>query len=342
MNYETLLAEVRQGKLRSIYLLYGEETYLAQQVARAIIDAAVPAELRDLNVTVHDRDPQIDNLIGQIEAVPFLGGTNVILIRDTRLFRAVSPEPAGHSQDHGRLVKLFSNMPDYSHVIFMTSHKVEKRSTLYKAVEQYGAAVELAPFTLREARIWLKDRLNRMQKKITPEANRQLLAAVSLMPKISLSFLDSELTKLDLYTKNEREITEGHLAASLAGVPELSVFAAIEAASQKQTDKALTLLAAQLGAGESPLKISGLLARQVRLLWQTKDLVQSGITDSRALAKRLGLHPFVAEKLLEQSRKFTVTKLKQVMLNIAAFDRDFKSGKASKTMLEQLVIELCQ
>jgi DNA polymerase-3 subunit delta len=338
MNYAAVLSQIKQGKLSPLYLLYGEEIHLVQEIEQAVINASVAPEYRELNVTVFDRDPELGQLINAIETVPFLGEHNVIVIRDTRLFKSTGND-AADNEDSVALLRLFSNMPTYSRVIFITSQKVDKRRKPYKVLEQYGTAVELVSLKSRDVRIWLQERLAQMQKQLTPDAVEHLLSVVSLMPQISLSFLDSELEKLSLYTQAEPVITRRHLDAILSDTPEVSIFAAIEAASQKQTGKALALFTQQLATGEPPLRVVALLARQVRLLWRAKELTTGG-KPSRDIAAQLNVPLFVAEKLVRQSNGFTIAKLKQAMLSLAAFDRDFKIGRVGSAALEQLIIEM--
>lgn len=342
MNHAAVLTQIKQGKLATLYLLHGEEFHLAQEIEQAIINASVAPEYRDLNVTVFDRDPELAELINSIETVPFLGEYNVIVIRDTKLFKsATNTDNADSTEDDSALLKLFGNMPPYSRVIFMTTQKADKRRKVYKTLEQFGVALELTALKSRDVRGWLQDRLAQMHKRFTPDATEYLLSVVSLMPQISLSFLDSELAKINLYTQAEQVVTKQHLLAVLSDAPEISVFAAIEAAGQKQTGKAVELLNEQLRTGEPPLRVVALLARQVRLLWRAKEMALGGIS-SQNIAAQLNVPPFVAEKLVRQSKGFTTDKLKQALLSLAAFDRDFKIGKAGNAALEQLIIEMCQ
>ncbi len=347
MNYTAVMEQIKAGSICPLYLLYGEETYLAQQVEKSLISVLLAPDERDTNLVTLDNDSRTAELVNLIETVPFLGGKNVIVVRGTSLFRArkgsggENGEEADNDNSDERLIRIFNDMPEYSHVIFTSTDKVDKRRKIYKALEKNGAVVELAPLKPKDVRGWLNIKLADMRKKMTPDALEHFMAMVSVMPQVSLGFLDNELEKISLYIGDKKEISYKVLTDILSAVPEVSAFVMLDAVSQRQVRKALNLLSEQLGAGEHPLRIIALLAREVRILWQTKEMLAKGYS-SRQVAENLGLPAFVGELKVRQSKSFTQDKLKQAMLSLAEADRDLKSGQAGSVVVEKIIIEMCQ
>lgn len=344
MNYQEAVRQIRSGRVLPVYLLHGEEVYLAREIEAAIINTALSPAERETNLIIFDGDPAPAELTAVVETAPFLGGKNVVVVRETALFRAGrknTDEGDVGDRDAERILRLVLNLPEYTLLIFQTTEKADKRRKLFKAVEERGAAVELAPLKVKELRGWVVDKLAAAGKKIAPDALEHLLAAVSMMPQVSLGFLAGELAKLALYTENRTVITRQDLAEVLSAVPEVSVFALVDAITQKQVSKALSLLSDQLAIGEHPVRLVALLARQVRMLWQAKELTEKGL-GAREIAEKLGIHPFVGEKLARQSRQFPVGRLKEAAVALAAADRAFKSGRAGAFSLDKIIIDLCR
>lgn len=345
MNYTDTLREIKNKQIKPVYLLYGEENYFIRQVEKAVIDAVLTQDEHDMNLIIFNQDPSFTELAASIETIPFLGGKNVIIIRGTSLFKARKgsntddDRPNSGSTDE-QLIALLSDMPDYCHLVMSTTDKVDKRRKLFKVVESNGAAVEMVPFKVGDVRGWLNTKLVSINKKMAPDAIEHLMGALALMPQISLSFLDNEIEKLALYSSS-RVITLEDTEQVLASVPEVSVFALIDALSQKQTAKALELLNQQLSAGDHPLRILALLVRQIRMLWQAKEMAGYGI-DGRTLAVSLGVPPFIGEKFVRQSRNFSDTALKQALLALADGDYELKAGRSDNIALEKIIIELCR
>ena len=344
MEYTQAAAEIKKGLIRPVYLLHGEESLLAKKLERAIVDAVLPPEDRDMNLVALERDPAPGELAALIETVPFMGGKNVIIIRGTHLFRA--GRKAGGAEEGAadggdvRLLKLIGEMPEYTRLIFVTPEKADKRRKIYKVIEQAGAVVEVSPLKAKDTRPWILSKAAEMGRAIAPDALEHLLTAVSMMPQISLGFIDNELEKIALYAPN-RTITRKDVVAVMSAVPEISVFAMIEALSQKQTGKALMLLEEQFAAGENAIRLLALLTRQVRLLWLCRELADKGASSS-AIAGQLAVPPFVGEKLARQCRAFTAEKLRSVMITLAEADHDLKFGRADKFVLEQIIINICK
>lgn len=343
MSYVDVLEAIKKGQISPIYLLYGEEVYFIRQIEQGVIHSVLAPEEIDMNLLHLDKDPSLNELIALIETVPFMGGKNVIVLRDTALFR---PRKAGSSEPtedkvEERLHKVISNMPEYTHLILSTTEKVDKRRKLFKMIEKHGTAVEVANIKVKDVRGWLTAKLSELNKKMDSDAMEYFLGVISIMPQISLGFLHNEMEKAALFTEGKARISQSDLVKIMSSIPEISIFSMIDAVSQKQIGKALQLVGEQLKSGEHPLKLVSLLARQVRLMWQAREMANEG-SGSREIAERLGLVPFIGEKLLKQSKNFTTDILKQATIALATADYELKSGRANKSVLEEIIIGMCR
>ncbi len=345
MSYVAILEQIKKGQIKSIYLLHGEEVYFIRKIEQAVINAVLAPDEMDMNLVTFEREPTVNELRSLIETVPFMGGKNVIVVRETSLFRAKkkgsSDEEESSDKGDERLLELVANIPEYTHLILSTTDKVDKRRKLFKMVEKYGTTVELAHLKVKDVRGWLNTKLAELNKKMTNDGIEYFLGIVSMMPKISLGFLHNELEKVALYTADKPVISQQDLVEMMSAIPEISVFSTIDAVSQKQVGKALQLIGEQLHAGEHPLKLISLLVRQVRMMWQTKEMLADGY-GSREIAEKLGLVPFIAEKMIKQSRNFTLQTLKETMMALATADHHLKTGKANPMILEEIIIGMCK
>ena len=345
MSYVEVLEDIKKGLIKRIYLLHGEETYFIRQIEQAIIKATLAPDEMDMNLTILDRDPSANELMSLVDTVPFMGGKNVIIVRGTGMFRAKKTGSGEESESTDkadeRLLQMVATIPDYAHVILSTTDKVDKRRKLFKMVEKHGATVEVSHLKAKDVRGWLMIKLGELNKRMASDAMEYFLGIVSIMSKVSLGFLHNELEKIALFTAQKTLITQRDLVEIMSAIPEISVFAMIEAVSQKQVSKALQLIREQLQAGEHPLKLISLLARQVRMMWQAKEMAERGL-GSREIAEKLGLVPFIGEKMLKQSKNFTTATLKQTTVALAKADHDLKSGGATAMVLEEIIIGMCR
>lgn len=347
MENSAIIAEIKKGQIRPVYLLHGDEPYLARQTEKTIIEAVLAPEERETGLTILENNPDPAFLVGLIETLPFFGGKNVIVLREASLLKSKRNSEDGDSEDKpdkeggaARLLEIISHMPDYSIVVFSVSGKADKRKKLYKAIEQSGAVIEFNSPKAKEAKLLVMEKLEQLHKRMAPDALEYYLGVLSMMPKISVAMIYSEIDKIALFTGTNSTINYRDLQEIMAAVPEVNVFEMTEALSRKEIKPALELLHSQVAAGEHPVKILGLLAFHVRRLWQIKEITEAG-GNARDISDTLKIHSFIADRLFRQSRSFSIEQLKQALIQLASADRALKSGRANSSILEKIMIDLC-
>ena len=365
MTYQDFMAALGKNDLRHVYLLTGEEPYYIEQAEKSILAKLFPRKAdRDGGLQKFDGDVAEDELIGTLATAPFFADKNVVLLKNTTLFKENKKEieesdaPPKKGERGGQkkktadkdeaLIAALTDLPEYTYVIFESRHKADKRRKLYKTVEKIGHALEAEAMKPRNVGEWLQAKWRAIQKEPDREATAYLLGALSVMEKVPLEFLDQEFDKLTLYTKNKR-ITKDDMVAIFAGLPEVSVFALTEAITEKNAAKAIGLLHRQLKDGVFPPIIVGVIAGKVRQLWQAKTLMREG-GGAKDLAKRMTengyvgrLHPYVGELLGKAAMGFSEDTLKQALLELAEIDYCQKNGLGDpEGMLEHVLLILCR
>ena len=345
MKFGEFMASLQNNQLKHVYLLAGEERYYIEKAREKIFSQLFvsPQEqagaLQKLTGTL-----DTDDLVGLIETAPFFASKNVLLLQDTSLFKENKEEgeskKSGKDKKMERLLATLSDMPDFSYVIFVLNGKADKRRKLYKVIEKCGAVLEAEAVRAWNINDWLQGKLQSLNKDMSREAMAYFSGVVSTMQTISLEFLDKEFDKLALFTQ-ERQITKDLLSKVFAGLPEVSVFAMLDAISERKAKRALQLLRRQLNDGTYFTVILALLTRHVRQLWQAQVLQKQGIR-GKALAKPLELNPFIAEKLGRAAMQFPEAVLKRNMLKLIDADYFLKTGQAGEEVLEYVVIDLCR
>ncbi len=149
--------------------------------------------------------------------------------------------------------------------------------------------------------------------------------------------LVNELEKLFSYTLGREEITEQDIDEICTVQITNQIFAMVEAVAMKQQKKALDHYYDLLALKEPPMRILYLLSRQFRLLLHVKDLQKKGY-DRGTIAKKAGLHPFVAGKYMQQGRSFSMADLRGIMENAADTEELVKTGRLSDRMGVELFI----
>ncbi|SDZ97913.1 DNA polymerase III subunit delta [Selenomonas ruminantium] len=344
MKFGDFMASLQRGELKHVYLLAGEEHYYIEKAQERILSRlfANPQEQGEAMQKISGVVDS-DDLVGLIETAPFFASKNVLLLQDTSLFKDKNEgeeKKAGKDKKLERLLTTLADMPEFSYVIFVQNGKADKRRKIYKTIEKNGMVLEAEAIRAWNINDWLQGKLQTINKDMDREAMAYFSGVVSTMQTISLEFLDREFDKLALFTQ-DRRITRELLEKVFAGLPEVSVFALLDAISERKAKKALQLLRRQLNDGTYFTVILALLTRHVRQLWQAQVLQQQGIR-GKALAKPLELNPFIAEKLGRAAMQFPAVVLKRNMLELIDADYFLKTGQAGDEVLEHIVIDLCR
>ena len=127
-----------------------------------------------------------------------------------------------------------------------------------------------------------------------------------------------EITKLLTYVDYKRPVEAEDVEELTAQVGQADVFDMVDALAGGNTRQAISLLHRLLESQE-PLSLFGMITRQFRLLVQAREVIDEG--RGSQIATELHLHPFVAEKLGAQARRFNMDQLDRYISSSAAFRR---------------------
>jgi len=344
MNYKEFVMSLKT--IKHVYLLSGAESYYIDRGTEDILSRLFKNnEDRNDGLIKLDCDKKIDinEIIATIETAPFFADKNVVLVKNTNLFKAKASNSDDENKSNkkdptmDRLIDTLSNMLDTNYVIFTTKDTADKRKKIYKTVSKVGVILEAEQLRPWQIDNWLNFTLKSLKKNMNPEARNYFIEIISMLPEISLNYLNNELEKIALYVTGTT-ITKKDLQLMMAEPPEVSSFALIDAVSEKNLKKAMYLLTAQINERKE-VPLMALLVRHIRLLMRAKFYMRHGVR-GKALAAPLSLNPYIAQKTGEAANKFSDEVLEEVFLMLADADYSFKMGKFGTEMLERIIIKL--
>ena len=119
-----------------------------------------------------------------------------------------------------------------------------------------------------------------------------------------------------------------------------NIFNTVDALAERNKKKAMRLLYQHLEEGENEIYLITMFIRQFRNLLLVKSLAEKGVLNYE-LAKKTGLHPFVAKKTSDQARNFSAEGLKKIYTKLLDMDISIKTGKiTAKMALDMLVMSV--
>jgi DNA polymerase-3 subunit delta len=333
MSYLKVKKEVQQGRIKPVYFMYGTQTFLMEDLLFHIIKSTV-GSVDDPNVISFSlQDTLLDTALEEAETFPFFGGKKVVILKD---FSLVSTQKLETKLEHDvTRLQQYIKHPS-SEAIFIVQapyEKLDERKKITKELKQTTTVVECSPFDDKMLFQWLDDQAKAKKIRFLNDGKEHLLARTGP----HLLMLASEMEKLALYVGEngivDAEIVDLLVARSL----EQDVFALIDFAVKQRLDKALIIYHDLLKQKEEPLKLLALIARQLRIYYQVKEMTRRSYSQKQ-MASQLKLHPYVVKLASQQVDKFKGEHLLRLLEAATDTDYAIKSGKMEKVLAVELLL----
>ena len=317
---KTIDDDIKNGNIRQVYLLYGEENYLKRQYRDKLRHALV-AEGDNMNFSDYEgKNINPKELIDLAETLPFFAEKRLILIENSGFFKNQAEELAAY----------LKTVPEATCFVFV-EEEVDKRSKMYKAAKNAGSVVEFARQKEELLTRWITGRIRREGKKITNQAMQLFLS----MTGSDMENIDKELEKLLCYCMDKDGIYPDDVESVCSGQINNRIFDMVNAIAAKDQKQALLLYYDLLELKEPPMRILFLIARQFQILFLVKSMRMQGL-DQTVIAQKAGIPSFAVGRNLKQAGGFTIEQLERALEDAVAAETDIKTGQ----MADQLAVEL--
>lgn len=344
MSPEQAVAEARDGKLRPIYLVVGEERYLSSLVVSEIRKAVIGGMDLGLNEDQFDADTaDVENVISAARTLPMMAARRLVVLRGLERW-----EPKGDAKEKGDgkagKAAAFDRLADYvpkaspTTTLLLVAGKLDLRRRFAMLAKKEGFAVECETPPRNMLPAWLGRRARERQKTLGPGA-AELLSDIA---GPDLARLDDAIERLSLYVGAETEITEDAVADVIVGVKPSSVWELVGAVSRREAGPALAAFSRIYDPKDRGLPLLGTLA------WSTRQLIRFHAATARGLsppdaAKHAGAPPFKAQELADQCRRLSAAELERWLGALSDVDVALKGGskRPPQAILETLLLTLC-
>jgi DNA polymerase III subunit delta len=327
---DNIIQKISKGQTEPFYFLYGPETFYQTEIIQALNQKLITDDNRDFNLETFDaRESTVNHWLGSAKTLSFLGGTKLVVVRNMH-------EAIPKDQDAQALVD-YANAPIPEACVVITSDKVDRKRKLFKALTGLKTAIACEAPKENVLAGWLQKRAEEAGYSLSPGAARVLVNRVGARPGV----LAKELEKTLLYAGNNKSVSERDVAEVVGESKLENVFALTDALKAKNPEKALHLLNNQMDHGEEPIKILGTLSWQLRMIWEVKHYQQKNLPAGQ-IAKAMGANPFVVEKALQHTRRFSTQQLRNGYLELVKTDRSLKSTSMDPVaVMQTLILNLC-
>ncbi len=298
---QTILKDLKQGAVKPIYFLAGEESFFIDQISHYIEENLLPETAKGFDqMIVYGLDVNLPDLILQARRFPMIGDRQVIIIKEAQhLFKKKTDTEALES---------YLNNPAPSTVLVFNYKykKIDKRKKMYKQILKTGVYFESKKLYERDTVKWITETVKSMGHSIDLKSAQMLTDFLGT----DLSKIYNELKKLDIIIPEKAAITPEIIEQNIGISKDFNNFelkSAIAKGDYPKAQKIINYFTAN--PKEHPMVVT------VAVLYNFfRDLfVYHSLNDKSqyAAAKALGINPYFVSEYQTAANKYPMKKVTQ-------------------------------
>jgi len=326
-----IVTAIKNGQVKPIYFLMGEEPYYIDKIANYIEDHLMPEEEKGFNqMVMYGRDASIEEIISNAKRYPMMAERQVIVVKE--------------AQDLSRTIEKLETyaenpQPSTTLVICYKYKKIDKRKKLYKAVAKSGVIFESKRLYENQVSDWIQKTLKSSGYAISPKASQMLVEFLGT----DLSKIDNELQKLQLIAPKGTNISPALIEENIGISKDFNNFELRKALGIRDSVKVHRIINyfAQ-NTKDNPMVVT------VSLLFGyfSQILKYHGLADKSKgnVAKTLKINPFFVADYVSAANNYPMRKVSSIITYLRDTDVKSKGVGASNVppgdLLRELVVKI--
>lgn len=321
------LAPLREGEPGPLYFVHGKERYLVDRAVELLRARVLDPRTRDFNYELfYGKEAGASRIAQAARTLPMMAKRRLILVRD-------ADEMKG--DELGALVPYVSDPAPETCLVFV-AEKADQRLKFFSAFKKHGVLLKLDPLYERQLPDFVRGEAKARGVTLQPDALTMIVDEIGA----ELGQLADAVERLAIYAGERKQITAEDVDKVVATTRQRNVFELANAVGAGDRAHALAVLSSMLGARESGVRIVAMLARHLRQLWITSELLER-TRDKFEIAGALGIPPFFADDIIRQARNIDAGRAKRMHAALFKADKDLKSSRLDDArLLEALILEL--
>ena len=338
LTVENLEKDLKQGNLNSIYLLYGEETFLLESCLKKIKNNF--GERKEGINEIKLDDTNVNSIISDMETPAFGYEKKIIIVRNSGLFKKEGKRKTGVN------TKLIENVARYINenieiikeaVVLVFVEKEIEKNELYKEVEKNGIVCEFQELKPIQLIARIKAICKAYKVNIDDNTAKYFIECAGT----NMQDLINEIRKLIEYGGENSEITKKEIDLLCIKQLDSVIFDLTDNIGKKNVTKALQVLNDLLYQKEPIQKILITLYNHFKKLYITK----LAIRENKNIAESLKLKPnqiFLVNKYKMQANYFGEKELRTIIEELINLDYNYKTGLMDLNIgLESILCRYC-
>lgn len=326
-DVKTIVADIKKGQIKPIYLLMGEEPYYIDAISDFIEKNVLSEEERGFNqMVLYGRDVTVEDIESNAKRYPMMAERQVIIVKE--------------AQDLSRTIanlERYAKNPQPSTVLVLNYKykSIDKRKTLYKTIKKTGVVFESKKIYEDKVPSWINRVLSGQDYSITPKASQMLVEFLGN----DLGKISNELNKLKIVLPKGSQITPEHIEQNIGISKDYNNFELRKAVGYRDTVKAFKIVNY---FGENPKDNPMVVTVSLLFGFFASLLHLHGMSsrNPRDVATALKINPYFVDEYITAARNFPMRRVSQVIATLREFDVKGKGVNSNAVPQGDLLREL--
>ncbi|MEG0133796.1 MAG: DNA polymerase III subunit delta [Clostridium sp.] len=334
ITLEQFEKDLKQNNLKNCYVFCGSDEGLIKANIKRIKDLKIDETFADFNFNRIEGDKlSVDALINNCETIPFMAENRMVEIYRANFLKDGKKEDK--SKDIDELRDYLKTIPPYTTLVmyYVFEDDREKQSNKLRKLQNVCEIVKVDKLKGQGFQSKVKSIFEEKGKDI----GKSELGYFCSIIENNMSIVNNEIEKLILYT-GSRAITKEDIVKMAPYEKESDIFNLVSYLSERNIKGAIDTLNQLVYRGEKPPKILSMIERQFKLLFAIRVKVGNG-AKKEAIVKEYNLNPYIADKMIVQSKKFSEKALRKSLELCLDTEVEIKSKSVdSKNAIEMLMV----
>lgn len=302
-----IVNEIKNGNIKPIYFLMGEETYFIDKLSDYIEQNLLSEEEKGFNQTIlYGRDVTIEDIVSTAKRYPMMAERQVVIVKEAQdLTRTID-----------KLESYVDNPMLSTVLVFCYKYKtLDKRKKMTKTLDKVGVVFESKKLYENQVGEWIKRVLSQKNYTIEPKANAMLVEFLGA----DLSKISNELEKLQIILPKGSSITPKHIEENIGFSKDFNNFELLNALGSRNQLKAYQIV--QYFAENQ--KANPLVVTTATVFgFFVKILKYHGLKDKnpKNVASVLGVSPYFLKDYDIALKNYPMRKVSQIVATMRELD----------------------
>jgi DNA polymerase-3 subunit delta len=319
MEFADILQNLKKQIYHPIYLLQGEEPYFIDQLSNYIEKNVLSEAEKGFNQTVfYGKDSDALTIAESSLRFPMMASKQVIVVKEAQSLSKIDT------------LTSYAEKPLASTILVLNYKykNLDSRTKLVKAIKKNGVVYTSKKLYENKIPGWIDTYLKNHNYSITPQAAMLLTSYLGT----DLSKIANELDKLVIAVKDSTKITPEHIEKNIGLSKDFNVLELQNALGEKDILKANKIIQ-YFGANPTLNPVQKTIAGLY--FYFSKLFTYHFLNDKseRNVAAELRVHPFFVREYVAAAKKYSPTKLYEIMGILREYDMKSKGFNVS-TMVE--------